>query len=182
MKKKSVLASVAYDDGLIEDLKDPEVAVGYLNAILADTDKGVRERFLNALSFVAKAHGIAKLAVQTKLQRESLRKALSEKGNPTITTLLALLKAFGFNMRLDVSSHHQKSRTSLSDLQILQIQIGALQEAVREVSMKLTETEAAIKSSTISEFQRTETRSIPAGGTPVQYQSVGTAEEVSNVH
>jgi len=46
--------TVSYEEGLLERLKDPEYATGYLNAVL---EGGDNEDFLLALQFVAKAHG-----------------------------------------------------------------------------------------------------------------------------
>ena len=44
--------------------------------------------------------GLAAIAAEAELSRESLYRALSPKGNPTLKTLLAVLKAVG--MRLSV--------------------------------------------------------------------------------
>jgi probable addiction module antidote protein len=56
---------------------------------------------LLALRTVAEAYGgLAAIAAEAELSRESLYRALSPKGNPTLKTLLAVLKAVG--MRLSV--------------------------------------------------------------------------------
>ena len=47
---------------------------------------------------------MAQLAEKSKLNRESLYKMLSERGNPELTSLEALLRALGF--RLAVTSAH----------------------------------------------------------------------------
>lgn len=98
--KKDRSKTVPYDVGLLADLKNPIFAVSYLNAILQDRDARMKDRFLTALSLVAKAYGVSHLSRQTNLQRETLRKALSERGNPTLSTLLALLEAFGLKLML----------------------------------------------------------------------------------
>lgn len=53
----------------------------------------------HALGVVARAKGMTQLAADTGLSRESLYKALSPNGNPTLTTLLSVMKAM--NLRLD---------------------------------------------------------------------------------
>ena len=68
-----------YDDYLIESLKDRRLAEAYLNAALEEDDARV---FLLALRDVAQARGMSKLAARSKLNRESLYKMLSKRGNP----------------------------------------------------------------------------------------------------
>ena len=52
--------------------------------------------FLVALRTVTQAQGrIAKVAARSGLNRESLYRALSEKGNPSVQTLAAVLGALG---------------------------------------------------------------------------------------
>jgi len=92
--------SKAYQLDLIESLRDPGEAERYLNAALEEDDP---ELFLLALRNVAEAQGgVARLAEKTKLNRESLYKMLSERGNPELRSLDALLHALGF--RLAVAS------------------------------------------------------------------------------
>lgn len=85
--------SASYDDLLMEMLKDEERAVAYLNAALDERDPRV---FLIALRNVTQAQGgIAKIAAHSGLNRESLYRALSERGNPSVQTLAAVLEALG---------------------------------------------------------------------------------------
>ena len=51
-----------------------------------------------AIGVVARAKGMAKIARETGLAREQLYKSLSETGNPTLETTLAILKAIGFEL------------------------------------------------------------------------------------
>ena len=82
-----------YHDDLMRDLKDPKVAVGYLNAAFEDHDRRV---FLLALRDVAQAWGgMTRLSRAAKIPRISLYKALSKEGNPEIHTVDNLLRAFG---------------------------------------------------------------------------------------
>jgi probable addiction module antidote protein len=83
--------SKAYHAELIENLRDPQEAEEYLNAALEEDDP---ELFLVALRNVAEAQGgVAQLADKTKLNRESLYKMLSERGNPELKSLDTLLHA-----------------------------------------------------------------------------------------
>lgn len=97
MSKKA--ASVAYDEVLLEDLKDPAEAAAYLEAALEDADSSV---FLLALRQVAQAQGMANVARKAHLGRESLYKTLSENGNPELRTINRLLHAMG--LRLSVTA------------------------------------------------------------------------------
>jgi probable addiction module antidote protein len=48
-----------------------------------------------ALGNIARAHGMVRLAKETGLTREGLYKALSAEGNPSLGTVLKVLKALG---------------------------------------------------------------------------------------
>lgn len=100
MSKK---ASVSHNAWMIEELRrDPKFAAEYLKQSMADmTDPEGRGAALLALRRLAEAHGgMASVAMAAGMQRESLYRALSPKGNPTINTLIAVLKSVG--MRLTV--------------------------------------------------------------------------------
>jgi len=87
--------SVSYDDYLTESLKNHRRAAAYLNAALEDEDPRV---FLAALRDVARARGISKVAANSKLNRESLYKMLSKRGNPSLQSLGSLLRSLGFKL------------------------------------------------------------------------------------
>ncbi len=88
--------SVNYEDYLLESLKDPDEAAGYLNAALEGGDIDV---FLLALQNVVKAQGgISKIAKNTQKSRTSLYKALSSKGNPYLKTTNEILSAIGLHL------------------------------------------------------------------------------------
>lgn len=92
--------SKSYQEELIGDLKDPSEAAAYLSAALEDEDPKV---FLLALRDVAEARGgMTKLSEATKLNRENLYKMLSEKGNPELHSLEALLHALGLRLAIEV--------------------------------------------------------------------------------
>lgn len=93
--------SNSYQTELIESLRDPREAAEYLNAALEEDDP---ELFLLALRNVAEAQGgVAQLAEKTKLNRESLYKMLSARGNPELRSLEALLQALGLRLAVTVA-------------------------------------------------------------------------------
>lgn len=90
-----------YQEYLIATLRNPREAETYLNAALEEEDP---ELFLLALRNVAEAQGgVAQLAEKAKLNRESLYKMLSERGNPELKSLDALLHALGFRLSVTVA-------------------------------------------------------------------------------
>ncbi len=88
--------SRSYKELLEERLRDPQEAAAYLNAALEDDDPGV---FLIALRDVALANGgIMHLAKEAQLNRETLYRTLSKKGNPTLISLRSLLRTIGLEI------------------------------------------------------------------------------------
>lgn len=103
---KKLVGVVSHHDREVAELRaDRELAVEYLRAALESVDNpDDRAGALLALRTVAEAYGgLGAVAVQAGISRESLYKALSAKGNPTLKTILAVLKAVG--MRLSVEPH-----------------------------------------------------------------------------
>jgi len=89
-----------YKEFLFEDLKKDEEAAAYLDAALMD---GEKEVFLLALRDVAEARlgGIAQLADKAGLNRESLYRTLSEKGNPELSSLEVVLDSLGLRLSIE---------------------------------------------------------------------------------
>ena len=87
-----------YHDDLHERLTDPDYAAGYIEAVLEEGDDP--EAFLIALRDVAQARGFSQLARDTNLQRENLYTMLSDRGNPVLSSLYAILDAL--DLRLSV--------------------------------------------------------------------------------
>ena len=75
-----------------ECLDNEEVIAEYLAAALEDSDP---EAFMMAVSNVAKARGIAKIASDSGLGRESLYKALAPGAKPRFETVRKLVDALG---------------------------------------------------------------------------------------
>jgi probable addiction module antidote protein len=86
----------SYDELLHEELQDPELAAELLSAALED---GSVDELLLALRQVAEAHGgLGVLAAITDLNRQNMYKMLSEHGNPTLASLLSVLRALGIGI------------------------------------------------------------------------------------
>ena len=96
----------SYQDYLIETLKNPEEAIGYLNAVLETKDPRM---FLVALRNVAEAHGgMVRLSKKTRMSRSNLYKMLSKKGHPEIQSLFKVLEAFGFSLAVSIKGKDRK--------------------------------------------------------------------------
>jgi probable addiction module antidote protein len=95
-------ASRPHDETMVELLReDPAFLDEYLAAALDEADEiGGPQVLLAVLRQVAEAQGMAAVAKRAGMPRESLYRALSPNGNPTVTTLLAVLSAAG--LKLDV--------------------------------------------------------------------------------
>jgi probable addiction module antidote protein len=98
-KAGAACKSIPWEPYLINSLKNPKEAEGYLNAALEDDDPRI---FLLALRDVAEAHGgMSKIARTCKLNRESLYRMLSKKGNPSLESLSKLLSGMGFRLAVE---------------------------------------------------------------------------------
>jgi probable addiction module antidote protein len=91
--------SVSYREWLLKSLSDEDQAQAYLTAAIEEGDPKV---LLVALRDVADAQGgMSKVAARSKLNRESLYRMLSKRGNPSLTSLAALLKSLGFRLSIE---------------------------------------------------------------------------------
>ena len=101
--KKVWQASVSHTEETIKELRaDHKLAVAYLKAAMEELDDpDNRAAGLLALRDIADAYGgLGLVAADAGISREALYRSLSPKGNPTLKTLLAVLKSVG--MRLSV--------------------------------------------------------------------------------
>jgi probable addiction module antidote protein len=100
-------ASRPHDESIVELLReDPAFADDYLRAALEESEEpGGHAALLGALRHVAEAQGMALVAERAGIQRESLYRALSPKGNPTLKTLLAVLNAAGLRLAVTKAGH-----------------------------------------------------------------------------
>ena len=99
---------VSHHEREVEELReDRNFAIGYLKAAMEALDNpDERAGGLIMLRAVAEAYGgVGVVAAQAGISRESLYRSLSPKGNPTLKTLIAVLKTVG--LRLSVTPEQQ---------------------------------------------------------------------------
>lgn len=98
---KKFPAGVSHHEREVEELRDDrEFAVAYLDLAMESLDNPEeRGGALLSLRAVAEAYGgLGAVAASAGISRESLYRALSPKGNPTLKTLIAVLKAVGLRL------------------------------------------------------------------------------------
>ena len=100
MKAKT---SVSYDQMIDRKLReDRRFATEYLKAAVEDADEP--KVLLIALRRITEARGgFAKIARAAGIERESLHRALSPRGNPRLSTLVAVTKAIGLKLTVEAA-------------------------------------------------------------------------------
>jgi probable addiction module antidote protein len=84
-----------YDYDPASALTDPEsIAVFMTDAF----ETGDAAFIAQALGVVARAKGMTELAKESGLSREQLYRSFSGKGNPTLKTMLAVMRAMGLDL------------------------------------------------------------------------------------
>ena len=93
--------SISHEHAAIEHLReDAEFAAEYLQAALEDVNEP--EVLLLALRRITQARGgFAKVAKAAGIERESLHRALSVRGNPRLSTLIAVVRAVGLRLTVE---------------------------------------------------------------------------------
>lgn len=102
-------AAVSHHQREVEELRaDPGLAIEYLKAAMESLDDpDDRAAGLLALRTVAEAcGGLGSVAAEAGISREALYRALSAKGNPTLKTLLAVLKSVGMKLSVEPAGTH----------------------------------------------------------------------------
>jgi probable addiction module antidote protein len=100
MPKKRVKERLTpYDPA--EDLGSDEAIAVFMAEALQTNDVAY---ISHALGVVARAKGMAQIASQTGLSREQLYRSFSAKGNPTLKTTLAVMKALGVQLTTKASA------------------------------------------------------------------------------
>jgi probable addiction module antidote protein len=91
---------------------DPSAALESEEAIavfMADAfETGDSAYIAKALGVVARAKGMSQIAKDTGLSREQLYRSFSSRGNPTLKTTLAVMRALG----LELTAKHPAERSS----------------------------------------------------------------------
>jgi probable addiction module antidote protein len=95
MKKKLIPFDPA--EGLTSD----EEVAAFMAGAFESEDAGY---IAHALGVVARAKGMAQIASMTGLSREQLYRSFSKRGNPTLKTTLAVMKALGIELTAKVQA------------------------------------------------------------------------------
>lgn len=103
--EKVLKTTGSFREGLIEDLKDPEEALAFLEVVLEEYQKDKDEKALMmALGDIARAQGgIGKLAKRLKISRPHLYQILSGKHHPRLDNALDIISGLGFKIRLEAA-------------------------------------------------------------------------------
>lgn len=88
-----ILKTTKWD--VAEHLDSPEAIAAYIAAAFED---GTPELITTALGDVARAKGMTAMAREAGVTREALYKALSEDGDPRLSTLLGVARALGVRL------------------------------------------------------------------------------------
>lgn len=90
---------VNYNELLQDRLKDPELAMAYLNEALQDKDQNV---FLIALKDVLESQGgdVSSISKKAHISRQSCYRMLSKKGNPRWINITSLIDAMGLQVQI----------------------------------------------------------------------------------
>jgi probable addiction module antidote protein len=108
-------ASTSHDDAVACELRDdPLLTAEYLRAAIADSDEP--RVLLVTLRQVAKALGMPVVARLANIERERLYRALSPKGNPRLSTIVAILQGVGLALSVEaggvVAEPHRRVRVA----------------------------------------------------------------------
>lgn len=96
---KALAALGVRDFDAADYLADDNAIAEYLSAALEDPDP---EMFLTAIRTIARARGMAQLAKDSGLGRESLYKALAVGAKPRYDTILKVTQALGVRLQAQV--------------------------------------------------------------------------------
>ena len=100
--KKKAKKRVATPYDVAEHLRTPEEMAAYLDAWLEEAPEDA-SGIARALGDIARAKGMAQVAKDAGLSRESLYRALSEQGNPSFATVLKVARALGVRLHADAA-------------------------------------------------------------------------------
>ena len=97
MKK---IKTTKYD--VADHLRTPEEMAAYLEACIVEAD-GDAAFIAKALGDIARAKGMAQVARDSGLSRESLYKALSGERSPSFDTILKVVHALGLSLHAETT-------------------------------------------------------------------------------
>jgi probable addiction module antidote protein len=87
-------------------LSSDEAISEYLSQVLADGDN---EEFLRAIGYIAKARGMAQIAKDSGMGRESLYKAFAPGAKPRFDTVLRVMHALGIDLHAQPGHQQRES-------------------------------------------------------------------------
>jgi probable addiction module antidote protein len=90
-----------YDWDMADHINTEEDVYAYLEGALEESDF---ETLLDVIGAVARSKGMAKLAENLGLNRESLYKSLSREGNPSFMTIAKVLDSLGYKLHITPKS------------------------------------------------------------------------------
>jgi probable addiction module antidote protein len=82
---------------MAEHINTKEDVIGILEAALEENDM---EFLFNVIGDIARSKGMAKIAKDLNLARESLYRSLSQDGNPSFSTIVKVLDNLGFQLSI----------------------------------------------------------------------------------
>jgi probable addiction module antidote protein len=95
--------------GMTAHLDSSEAIAEYLTQVLSDGDA---DELLRALGHIAKARGMAQIAEETGLGRESLYKALASGAKPRYDTILKVTRALGVRLTAQPVEQPSKAKST----------------------------------------------------------------------
>jgi len=107
----SKTTTTRYD--VAEHLRTPEEMAAYLEACLEEAE-GDAAFIAKALGDIARAKGMAQVAKEAGLSRESLYKALSGERSPDFDTILKVVGALGLKLHAEAAPGKSRGVTSRS--------------------------------------------------------------------
>ena len=107
-----------FNDSLIEQLKDTELAVEFILDALENPEEGEDEigYLLKAIGQVAKAQGIDNIASESGIPRSTIYKIVSEDSNPTLRNVTKILKAIGIKLSFEPEIQMSDEPASVFDV------------------------------------------------------------------
>jgi probable addiction module antidote protein len=80
---------------LADEIETKEDVIGILEAALEENDP---EFLFKVIGNIARSKGMAQIAKELNLNRESLYRSLSQEGNPSFVTIVKVLDNLGFQL------------------------------------------------------------------------------------
>ena len=90
-----------------EYLDNDETVAEFLSAAMETGDPVF---ISHSLGVIARAKGIAKIALDTGLSREQLYRSFSENGNPTLRTMLSVMRSLGLELKAQPARKEKRGR------------------------------------------------------------------------